>query len=79
MPFDEEELDPHGECAAEIKRLRAALSAAAGYLTNAAIDLQTGAPKKTALNTIEGGLKIVRAAIAGENGETARSKSEESK
>lgn len=25
MPFDEEELDPHGECAAEIKRLRAAL------------------------------------------------------
>jgi hypothetical protein len=23
--FDEEELDPHGECAAEIKRLRAAL------------------------------------------------------
>ena len=25
MPFDEEELDPHGECAAEIKRLRFAL------------------------------------------------------
>lgn len=25
MPFDEEELDPHGECAAEIARLRAAL------------------------------------------------------
>lgn len=23
MPFDEEELDPHGECAAEIARLRA--------------------------------------------------------
>ena len=23
--FDEEELDPHGECAVEIKRLRAAL------------------------------------------------------
>lgn len=22
MPFDEEELDPHGECAAEIKKLR---------------------------------------------------------
>ncbi len=22
MPFDEEELDPHGECAAEIKRLQ---------------------------------------------------------
>ena len=25
MPFDEEELDPHGECRAEIERLRAAL------------------------------------------------------
>lgn len=25
MPFDEEELDEHGECAAEIKRLRDAL------------------------------------------------------
>jgi hypothetical protein len=23
MPFDEEELDPHGECRAEIERLRA--------------------------------------------------------
>ena len=27
MPFDEEDLDPHGECAAEITRLRTALSA----------------------------------------------------
>ena len=26
MPFDEEELDPHGECAAEIKQLRDCLS-----------------------------------------------------
>lgn len=25
MPFDEEELDPHGECAAEVTRLRTAL------------------------------------------------------
>jgi uncharacterized protein YbjQ (UPF0145 family) len=25
MTFDEENLDPHGECAAEIKRLRTAL------------------------------------------------------
>jgi hypothetical protein len=25
MPFDEEEMDQHGECAAEIARLRAAL------------------------------------------------------
>lgn len=43
--------------------LREALEKACGYLTNAAIDLQTGAPKRTALNTIEGGLKMVRAAL----------------
>ena len=30
MPFDEEELDPHGECRAEIKRLRAAIRWALG-------------------------------------------------
>lgn len=42
----------------------AALNAAAGYLLNAKIDLETGAPKKTAIATIEGGLKVVRAAIA---------------
>ena len=43
--------------------LREALEKASGYMTNAAIDLQTGAPKRTALNTIEGGLKMVRAAL----------------
>lgn len=42
----------------------AALKAASGYLLNAAIDLETGAPKKTALATINGGLDLVRAAIA---------------
>ena len=41
-----------------------ALEAACGYLLNAKIDLETGAPKKTALQTIEGGLKLVRAALA---------------
>jgi hypothetical protein len=30
MPFDEEELDPHGECAVEIARLRAALTEIVG-------------------------------------------------
>lgn len=44
--------------------LLTALRAAQGYLTNAAIDLETGAPKKTALATINGGIEIVRAAIA---------------
>lgn len=44
--------------------LLAALNAAAGYLLNAKIDLETGATKRTAIQTIEGGLKVVRAAIA---------------
>lgn len=48
---------------AEIARLRGALSAACGYMRNAAIDLGTGAPKKTALATVEGGLKRAEAAL----------------
>ena len=49
--------------------LLAALKAARGYLTNAAIDLQTGVPKKTALATVEGGIGLVSAAIAKARGE----------
>ena len=41
-----------------------ALKAASGYLLNAKIDLETGAPKRTAIQTIEGGLAFIRAAIA---------------
>jgi hypothetical protein len=44
--------------------LLAALKAACGYLMNARIDLMTGAPKKTAMMTIDGGLSVVRAALA---------------
>lgn len=44
--------------------LLAALEAACGYLLNAKIDLETGAPKRTAINTIEGGLTVTRDAIA---------------
>lgn len=40
-----------------------ALKCAEGYLLNAKIDLETGATKRTALNTIEGGLRMVRDAI----------------
>lgn len=36
------------------------LGAASGYLLNAKIDLETGAPKRTALQTINGGLDLVR-------------------
>jgi hypothetical protein len=49
--------------AAENAALREALSAANGYLLNAKIDLETGARKSTAITTIEGGLRRVRAAL----------------
>jgi hypothetical protein len=46
-----------------------ALEAASGYLMNAKIDLETGCTKATAIATIEGGLKLVRAAIAKARGQ----------
>jgi hypothetical protein len=49
--------------AAENAALREALGAASGYLLNAKIDLETGARKSTAITTIEGGLRRVRAAL----------------
>jgi hypothetical protein len=39
------------------------LRAVAGYLRNAKIDLETGAPKATAIRTIDGGLKRIEAAL----------------
>lgn len=45
------------------KRLREALGKCTGYLLNAKIDIETGAPRKTALATIEGGLNMARAAL----------------
>lgn len=53
---------------AENARLRAELSAAIGYMTNASIDLQSGATKATAIATVGGGIKRARAALAGEAG-----------
>jgi hypothetical protein len=44
-----------------------ALGAAEGYLLNAKIDLETGATKKTAIATIEGGLRMIRAARTGKD------------
>jgi len=49
---------------ASAPELLAALKASAGYLRNARIDLETGATKATAVRTIDGGLRIVEAAIA---------------
>lgn len=48
------------------ERMREALEGSVGYLLNAKIDLETGATKATAIKTIEGGLKMVRAALKGE-------------
>lgn len=42
----------------------AEMKAAAGYLRNARIDLETGATKATAIRTIEGGLRRLEAAIS---------------
>lgn len=50
--------------AADAHDLLTALKAAKGYLLNAKIDLETGAPKRTALMTIEGGLRMIDAALA---------------
>lgn len=56
--------DPNARLIAAAPELLSALESASGYLLNAKIDLETGAPKRTAICTIEGGLKVVRAAIA---------------
>lgn len=47
----------------EIERLQKVASAAGGYLMNAKIDLETNATKRTAIRTIEGGIKMVEAAL----------------
>ena len=52
-----------GDMTGDRPALLAALRAAAGYLLNAKIDLETGCPKRTAVKTIEGGLNVVNAAI----------------
>ena len=48
---------PEVEAVAELKAML-------GYMLNAAIDLETGAPKRTALATLNGGINRARLAIA---------------
>jgi hypothetical protein len=50
--------------ATEYDVLMKALAASQGYLMNAKIDLETGAPKATAIRTIEGGLNMIKVALA---------------
>lgn len=47
----------------KIDELAEALHKAKGYLLNAKIDLETGAPKRTALATINGGLEMIDAVL----------------
>jgi hypothetical protein len=44
------------DAADTIEHIAKELKAARGYMLNAAIDLETGAPKATALRTINGGI-----------------------
>jgi hypothetical protein len=46
-----------------VSRLEEALKASLGHLMNAKIDLETGAPKATAIRTIEGGIRRARSAL----------------
>lgn len=46
-----------------VAELEGELSASLGYMLNAKIDLDTGAPKRTAMTTLEGGIRRVRTAL----------------
>lgn len=48
----------------ENRALRKALESVLDCLLRALIDLQTNTPRRTTITTIEGGLKMVRAALA---------------
>lgn len=61
---DQAKIEADAHLIAAAPDMLAALRAASGYLLNAKIDLETGAPKRTALGTIDGGIKVVAAAIA---------------
>jgi len=49
---------------AKLVEMEKALRGAKGYLVNAKIDLATGVKKSVASNTIEGGIKLIDAALA---------------
>jgi len=48
------------QAVAEIERLRKVCRASGGYLMNALCDLSGNTPKRTAIMTVEGGLKMLR-------------------
>ena len=48
------------DAADTIEHMAKEMKAAVGYMLNAAIDLESGAPKSTALRTINGGIARLR-------------------
>jgi hypothetical protein len=48
------------DAANTIEHMAKEMKASLGYMMNAAIDLETGAPKTTALRTINGGIARIR-------------------
>lgn len=47
-----------------------ALAKAKGYMLNARIDIETGTKRSTAIATLDGGLKMIDAALKSARGET---------
>lgn len=66
MSFDEEYIDPHGECAAEIKRLRGALADIAAKADEAMGVVEarlTGSLKNIIVHKLDGVRANARAAL----------------
>ena len=61
---------------AELRQVTDEISAMLGYMRNARIDLETGAPKATAIRTLSGGIKRGERAL--ETARTAINKAEQS-
>ncbi len=60
----------HSQLDASLSReraLREALSACKGYMLNGVIDLQTGTKKQTTIDTLNGGIRIIDAALQGKD------------
>ena len=59
---------------AELRQAADELSAALGYMRNARIDLETGAPKATAIRTLSGGIKRGEQSLTAARAALARAK-----
>jgi hypothetical protein len=73
MPFDEEELDPHGECSAEIRRLQEVIKAYADQVERLAFRMPPPNPYTPDFVMLANGMRSQLA-----NGQSTRA-TEESK